>query len=409
MRILMLSWEYPPHNVGGLGKHVTELVPALARLGVEIHLLTPRWVGGMGEEVVEATQMDAAHTEPVPATIYRIEPPAAHMADFFTGAWRTNVSIEDRGRELIDAGAFDLIHAHDWLVAFAGVALKHSARLPLLATIHATEYGRNRGLPTADMPRAIHNVEWWLTYEAWRVICCSQFMASEIQTAFQAPLDKLDIIPNGVDTARFDALVGEDLSDFRRRFAADDEEIIFYVGRIVQEKGVHVLVQAMTRILASRPSAKLVVAGTGGSLVSARALADQLGLGGKAYFTGFISDDDRDRLLRVADVSVFPSLYEPFGIVALEAMAARSPVVATDVGGLGEVIEPHETGIIVRPDDPDSLAWGVLHTLDRPDWARARVENAYSMVRERYNWDVIARATRATYERVIAERRQATW
>jgi glycosyltransferase involved in cell wall biosynthesis len=398
MKVLMLSWEYPPHNVGGLGKHVYELVPALTRAGVEVQLLTPRWAGGTGEEVVADGTI-----------VHRIEPPVVDMPDFFTGAWRTNVAIEERGKRLLDAGGYDLIHAHDWLVAFAGVALKHAFRIPLLATVHATEYGRSRGLPAGEMPRAIHNVEWWLTYEAWRVIVCSNFMAAEIATAFHTPADKVDVVPNGVETDRFDALDGLDLREFRRRYALDSEKILFYVGRVVNEKGVHLLVEAMPRILAARPDAKLIVAGTGGSLAGARARAADLGLGDKAIFTGFIPDEDRDRLFRVADVACFPSLYEPFGIVALEAMAARVPVVASSVGGLADVVENHETGLTVYPDSVDSLVWGVLHTLDHPDWAAARVANAYRTVKQRYNWDAIAASTIAVYERVVAERKVASW
>jgi glycosyltransferase involved in cell wall biosynthesis len=352
----------------------------------------------MGEEVVA----DAT-------TVYRIEPPVVDMPDFFTGAWRTNVAIEERGKRLLDAGGYDLIHAHDWLVAFAGVALKHAFRIPLLATVHATEYGRSRGLPAGEMPRAIHNVEWWLTYEAWRVIVCSNFMAAEIATAFHTPADKVDVVPNGVETHRFDALDGLDLREFRRRYALDSEKILFYVGRVVNEKGVHLLVEAMPRILAARPDAKLIVAGTGGSLAGARARAADLGLGDKAIFTGFIPDEDRDRLFRVADVACFPSLYEPFGIVALEAMAARVPVVASSVGGLADVVENHETGLTIYPDSVDSLVWGVLHTLDHPEWAAARVANAYRTVKQRYNWDVIAASTIEVYERVAAERKVASW
>lgn len=408
MKVLMLSWEFPPHNVGGLGKHVTELVPALARAGVEVHLLTPRLAGGVGEEVFDAT---AAHPSQKvqPITVHRVEPPGADMADFFTGAWRTNVSLEEHGKALIEGGGFDLIHAHDWLVAFSAIPLKQAHRIPLLATIHATEQGRNRGHLQGEIPRAIHNVEWWLAYEAWRVIACSDFMAREISTVFRAPWDKIDVVPNGVDTSPFDRLDGEDLTEFRRRFALDEEEIIFYVGRVVHEKGVHLLVEAMPRILAQRPTAKLVVAGTGGHLAHCRWLADQLGLGGKAHFTGFISDEDRNRLFRVADVAAFPSLYEPFGIVALEAMAARTPVIAADVGGLSEVVENHETGLQIYPDSLESLTWGVLHTLNNPEWSRQRAENAYRMVRERYNWDTIAASTAAVYERVAAERRNADW
>jgi glycosyltransferase involved in cell wall biosynthesis len=405
----MLSWEYPPHNVGGLGKHVTELVPALARAGVEVHLITPRWLGGAGEEAIQETVVDPTNPDPAPATVYRVAPPEVDRADFFTNAWRTNVMIEEHGKTLLDAGGYDLIHAHDWLVAFAGVALKHAYRLPLIATVHATEYGRNRGFPTGGVGRQIHNVEWWLTYEAWRAIVCSQFMAGEIGTVFQAPGDKLDVVPNGVDTSRFDGLNGLDLAAFRRRYALDGEKIVFYVGRVVHEKGVHLLVEATPRLLAVRPDAKVVIAGTGGSLAAYRQRALELGLQDKILFTGFIPDEARDRLFKVADVAVFPSLYEPFGIVALEAMAAHLPVVVADVGGLSEVVTNHETGMTVYPDSVESLVWGIRHTLDHPEWARARAAAAYRTVRARYNWDEIARGTLAVYRRVAAERRAATW
>ncbi|TAK22078.1 MAG: glycosyltransferase family 1 protein [Chloroflexota bacterium] len=409
MKVLMLSWEYPPHNVGGLGKHVMELLPALARAGVEVHLLTPAFNGGPQFEVIRETAIDRAHLEPSPATVHRIDTPRVDIADFFSRAIQTNFAIEDAGRHLLENGGYDLIHAHDWLVGFAGVAIKHAFHTPLVATIHATEYGRNRGVPSADIPRAIHNVEWWLTYEAWRVICCSDFMSSEVRTVFGTPADKIDVVPNGVDTSRFDRWEGHDLSEFRRRYAHDSEKILFHVGRIVREKGVHLLVEAMPRLLAARSDLKLVVAGTGGELDQCRQRADELGVGANILFTGFVGDDDRDRLLRIADVAVFPSLYEPFGIVALEAMAARAPVVVSSVGGLTEVVDLHETGITVYPDDVDSLIWGILHTLDHPEWSRQRADNAYGMVRDRFNWDAIARDTIATYRRVIEERRRTPW
>jgi glycosyltransferase involved in cell wall biosynthesis len=134
-----------------------------------------------------------------------------------------------------------------------------------------------------------------------------------------------------------------------------------------------------------------------------------MGLGGHFFFTGFVPDDERDLLYRVADCAVFPSLYEPFGIVALEAMAARVPVVVSKTGGLAEVVDHNETGIHVWPNDPASLAWGIAHSLNRPDWSRARADNAYRKVREAYDWDLIARQTMAEVERVAAERAVANW
>lgn len=399
MRVLMLSWEYPPHNVGGLGKHVTELVPALDAEGIEIHLLTPRLKGG------EPVSKEGSNTY-----IYRIDPPLIDPTDFFTTAWQTNLKLQEAAVPLFEKyGHFDLVHGHDWLVAFAGGYLKQQYRIPLVATIHATERGRGRGFLPGELPRAINNVEWWLTYEAWRVICCSEYMAREVREYFETPSDKIDIIPNGVNPARFDALDGVDLSAFRKNYAAPDEKIIFYVGRVVEEKGLRVLIESTQTVLNGYGKVKFVIAGTGPQLQEFRNLANSLGLGSHYYFTGFISDEDRDKLYKVADVGVFPSLYEPFGIVALEAMAAKVPVLVADTGGLSEVVTNHETGIVVFPNNPNSLAWGILHTLHNPGWSEARVANAYKVVREVFNWQRVARLTVETYERVIDEYKNSDW
>lgn len=399
MRVLMLSWEYPPNNVGGMGKHVTDLVPALVSEDIEVHLLTPRLKGG---EVIEER---ANHF------VYRVDPPSAvSPADFLSVAWQTNLKLQEAAYSLFEKyGEFDLVHAHDWLVAFTGVSLKHHYKIPLVATIHATERGRGQGYLPGDLPRAINNQEWWLTYEAWRVICCSHYMSSQVREYFETPADKISVIPNGVSTVRFDALDGVDLSDFRHNYAAPDEKIVFYVGRVVEEKGLRVLIDCAPQVLSNYSKVKFVIAGTGPQLQEYRRLVAERGLADRFYFTGFISDEDRDRLYKVADVAVFPSLYEPFGIVALEAMAAKVPVVVSDTGGLSEVVSNHQTGLTVYPSHPGSLAWGILHTLKHPEWSAARVRNAYQLVVEEYNWRSIARQTIEAYNHVLSDYAHSDW
>jgi glycosyltransferase involved in cell wall biosynthesis len=394
----MFSWEYPPYVVGGLGKHVAELIPALAKLpDLQVHLVTPRMRGG---ELLDQVG---------PVTIHRVEPPPVE-GDFYTSAWQTNLRLEEYAHQLCDeTGAFDLVHVHDWLVAFVGAAFKRSYKTPLLSTIHATERGRGRGTLGSEQARAINHVEWWLAYESWRIIACSEYMRSEIADYFQCPRDKIDVVPNGVDTARFDKLDGQDFAPFRNMYALPSEQIVFSVGRVVFEKGLHILVKAMPMILAQEPSAKVVIAGKGPELESLRSLAWSLGIGEKVLLTGFITDEDRDKLFKIASCAVFPSLYEPFGIVALEAMAAKCPVVVSEVGGLQDVVQHAETGVTVYSDDPDSLAWGILHTLQHPEWAARRVENAYRAVREEYNWDRIAQRTAEIYEQIVVEATLIDW
>ena len=398
MRVLMFSWEYPPYVVGGLGKHTAELIPPLGSVpNLEVHLVTPRLGGGKPVEQL-------GHV-----TVHRVDPPPVE-GDFYTSAWQTNLRLEEYAHQLCnDTGAFDLVHVHDWLVAFAGAAFKRSHNVPLLSTIHATERGRGRGSLASEQARAINHVEWWLTYESWRVIACSEYMRDEVANYFQCPLDKIDVVPNGVDTSRFDELEGQDFAAFRNMYALPQEKIVFSVGRVVFEKGLHLLVKAMPSILEQEPAAKVVIAGKGPELEALRSLAWSLEVGEKVLLTGFISDEDRDKLFKIASCAVFPSLYEPFGIVALEAMAAKCPVVVSEVGGLQDVVQHAETGITVYSDDSDSLAWGILHTLQHPEWAARRVENAYDVVREEYNWERIAQRTHEIYGQIIAEAALAAW
>jgi glycogen synthase len=406
MKVLMLSWEYKPHIVGGLGKHVVELIPPLIEDGVEIHLVVPNLGGGAFNEPLLMPDGSPATNG---SQVYRVDA-SGIPGDFFSNAWHDNILIGEFCKYLIKhEGGFDLIHNHDWLSGFAAIAVKHDFHLPMVATIHATEMGRNRGHLHGDMQRAIHQSEWWLNYEAWRVIACSHYMAWEVETYFDTPPGKIDIIPNGVDPRPFDALRGVDLSAFRLGFAAPDQPIVYYVGRMVPEKGLSVLVDAVPLVLREWPGVKFVLAGGGGYSNDLKHQAYSLGVADSVLFPGRIPDEVRDGLFMVSNCAVFPSLYEPFGIVALEAMAAGTPVVVSDVGGLSEVVELHKTGVKIHPNDPGSLAWGILHTLQHPDWSAQRVQNAEYVARTQYNWHRIADMTRMTYERTVAEAKAGNW
>ena len=389
MRVLMLTWEYPPNLVGGQGRHVSELAPALAALGVEVHVVTPDLCGGAAEEEVAPN-----------ATVHRVAlPDMRHNGHgFMAVVQESNSRLEAKARELhLRLGGFDLIHAHEWSVAYSAVALENATQVPLVVTIHATERGRGQGSLAGAEALAIDEAEGWLTSEAWRVITVSRFMATEIDRYFSIPRDKIDVIHNGVALPAAASLPGDERRDFRRRFACDDEQIVFSVGRLVYEKGLHVLIDAAPEILARQRATKFVVAGAGGQLEALRQRAWERGVYDQFYFTGYISDQDRDRLFQVADVAVFPSIYEPFGIVALEAMAYRCPVVVSATGGLAEVVRLHETGITAHPGAPDSLAWAVVETLRHPEWARARADNAFHEVRQCYTWARIAHQTVDVY------------
>jgi glycosyltransferase involved in cell wall biosynthesis len=390
----MLSWEFPPRIIGGISRHVDGLSRALARAGMEVDVLTAYHPGAHEDE---ETPVGEGRVR-----VLRAGAPPIDPLDFVCDIHQLDFGLLQR---LLQAGTdgYDLVHAHDWLVAFAARTLKHGLRLPLVATIHATEWGRNHGVHTPEQ-RYIHAVEWMLTYDAWRVICCSQTMAAEVASAFTLPTDKVRVVPNGIDPERVasrDSAAA--LARFRRRWAQEGERILLFVGRLVREKGVEDLIDAMPQVLRSCPAAKLVVAG-GGAHQHLAERARGRGVDQRVVFAGFVPEDDLPRLYTVADVAVFPSFYEPFGIVALEAMAAGVPVVASDVGGLSEVVAHEETGIHTAAGNPESLAAGICRVLSDDALAERLRHEGRQAVRWRYGWTGIAKETMNVYCEVLADR-----
>jgi glycosyltransferase involved in cell wall biosynthesis len=405
VRVLMLSWEHPPNVVGGLGRHVAELAPALIRAGAEVHIITqiPGSLSTASRDGLMAAVPSHEVTE-AGVTVHRV-PLAGDKGDIYDQACQTNEVMQALAGTLIDDGLkFDLIHAHDWLTAFAAFELKTRYHLPLVVTIHATEQGRMRGgMLYTDLQRNIHAAEQWLVYEAARVIVCSHHMASEVQSIFHTPPEKIDVVPNGVSIHENGLCSPADLAACRTHYAASDGPIIFTVGRLVHEKGFHLLIEAAPRILSEFPNAHFVIAGQGPEAPYLAEHARALDLVEHVSLPGFIDDKERDCLFHLASCAVFPSLYEPFGIVALEAMAAGCPVVVTEIGGFREVVRHDRTGVTVYPNDAYSLAWGVLHTLRDPVLAAARAEEARQAVCCDFNWDTIAERTKAVYEKVLDE------
>jgi glycogen(starch) synthase len=339
--------------------------------------------------------------------VFRVDSYRAPTPDLGTWDFLMNQSMEETAAETLtsDSGRVDILHAHDWLVAKAAIGLKHMLRVPLLATMHATEYGRRSGLHDNN-ERMIHETERWLTFEAWRVICCSRYMKEHVSWLFSLPADKIDAIPNGVDVAEFVGTFNK--KAFRRIYALPSEKVVLFVGRLVYEKGANLLVEAMPHVLA-RTDAKFVFAGEGYMKEQLLSRARQLGFADKAYFTGYVDEKTLRRLYRIADVCVFPSLYEPFGIVALEAMAARAPVVVADVGGFSEIVEHDKTGVKVYHNNVDSLAWGILRVLTDASYANSLRANASKSVLELYSWNQIAVRTKRVYEHVLAEYQEGSW
>jgi len=397
LSVMMLTWEYPPRIIGGISPHVYHLAKSLAKNDVKVYVVTCDFPGAPQHEIVDGVE------------VFRVDSYKNPSPDFATWVYLMNVNMQREAATIVNrlCGKIDVFHAHDWLVATAGIGLKHVFRKPLLATVHSTEIGRRNGIHF-DYERMIHETEAWLTYEAWRVICCSHYMVSHVKWAFGLPADKLTMVPNGVNVETYDATTNNDFKSFRSKFVLPEEKIVLFVGRLVYEKGVHVLVNAIPKVLA-KVNAKLVIVGNGYMKEQLSNLIKNMGFAEKIMFTGFVDDETLRKLQKIADVSVVPSLFEPFGIVALEAMAAKSPVIVSDTGGLSEIVEHDVTGVKVYPDNPDSLAWGITKVLsdgNYADWIRT---NAYKKAKEKYDWNRIAEQTTEIYNSVLSEYSKSSW
>ena len=396
LSVLMLSWEYPPRVIGGISPHIYFLSKHLANQDVKVYVITCDFPGAPAHEIIDGVE------------VYRVDSYKNPSPDFATWVYLMNMNMQKETAILMKkiSRKVDVIHAHDWLVADAGIGLKHIFRKPLLVTMHSTEMGRRNGLHT-DAEKMIHETEAWLTYEAWKVICCSDYMVSHVKYAFGLPNDKMVMVPNGVNTQNYDNL-DFNASEFRSKFALPEEKIVLYVGRLVYEKGIHVLINAVPKIL-SKVNAKFIIVGSGYMKEQLLNIVRSMGLEHKVLFEGFMDEEALLRLQKCANVSVVPSLFEPFGIVALEAMAAKSPVVASDTGGLSEIIEHDVTGVKVYPNNPDSLAWGITKVLLDEGYANYLRKNAYKRVQEKFDWEKIAQQTKKIYEGVLGEYSKSFW
>jgi glycogen(starch) synthase len=392
----MLSWEFPPKMVGGLAQHVYELSRSLvAARGCRVDIITA------GEDgYPEMEFMDGIR-------VHRVLPyHGGKGRDFIDWVQRFNFALLEKGASLFNEnGGYDLIHAHDWLVAYGARALKHIYTTPLLATIHATEHGRNNGLHNPEQ-RSISDIEWWMIYEAWKVICCSGYMKEELMHVFQVPEDKLAVIPNGI---RPDAYKPGGKVVLDKSFYDPHVKIVFYIGRLVQEKGVQILLDAAPTIIERFPEAKVLIAGTGPYAEHLKNKTREMGLESKVHFLGYVDDATRNELYNCASVAVFPSLYEPFGIVALEAMVSGTPVVVSSVGGMDGIVEHEVDGLKFYPGNPRSLSDQICRLLENEELAELLAGKAARKAVSQYSWDSIAQQTSKVYEEIIVSDENRRW
>jgi len=392
-RVLILSWEYPPLIEGGLARHVRKLAGGLGEEGIEVHVLTRGGEESPAEEVREGVR------------IHRIIEPKrpTDLGEFVAWVERMNSDMLAAGVALGDHYDFDLVHGHDWLVANACDHLAKRFGAPLVTTIHATEHGRHQGWVNKHPQSYIHGVERWITNRSERVIACSHYMREQIADIFGVDEGKISVIPNGIDPDDLTAPDERELNRLRSEFAMPEEKLVLLIGRLVYEKGFQLALEAMPKVIERLPSTRFLVAGSGTHEAELRRQAEDSGLMEHGTFLGWIGDDVLHSLYRIADVCVVPSIYEPFGLVALESMASGCPCIVADTGGLREVV-PHDTaGLRFRSRDPEALAEVAIRVLSDDELGRRLVEDGYTHIRS-FDWADVAEQTASIYRELLGAR-----
>jgi glycogen(starch) synthase len=393
-RVLILSWEYPPVIEGGLARHVRKLAEALVRQGICVDVLT-RGVGSESDLQRTSVQHSAG------VTVHRVrEPSWPRDLDRFV-AW-----VEQMNEDMLAAGAalasehsYDLVHGHDWLVGRASAALADKLDVPYVTTIHATEHGRHQGWVDKPPQSHIHSVERWMARRADQVIVCSYYMRGHVADIFDIDERRVAVIPNGVDPSELRPT--GDLQALRGEFARPHERLVLLVGRLVYEKGFQLALEALPSVIERVGDVRFLVAGSGTHEAELKAQAELLGLGEHGTFLGWIGDDVLHSLYRIADLCVVPSIYEPFGLVALEAMASGCPCIVADTGGLREVV-PGGERVGLRFDGGDAEHLGVMIERLLVDGAlRDRLVTQASEHVLRFDWDDIATRTRGIYDELL--------
>ena len=394
MRVLHVSWEYPPIVYGGLGRHVQALTQAQVARGDEVTVLTQT-----SERTMSISEEDGIRVIRAPH-----DPPEVAFGEDTLLAWvlgmQTGMIRAAGSAGSFDSDSCDVVHAHDWVTAHAGIALRDvlGARA-LVATVHATEAGRHQGWLPGPLSDAIHSIEHWLVHEADGVIACSHHMREEVVQLFAPRPDHVSVIANGIDVKRWCA--EPDRIAHAREAHARTGPLIVFVGRLEWEKGAHTLIDALPRLRRRIPGVRAVIAGRGGHADELQRQVRARRLASVVDFVGWLPEPELHGLVAAADALVVPSLYEPFGMVALEGAALGAPLVVARTGGLAEFVDDGVTGRVFEPGDVESLADAVTEAIRDPEGSRSIAEAARQKARDSYGWPLIAEQTDEAYARAL--------
>ena len=385
--ILMLSWEYPPHIIGGLARHVHALSEELSKRNQQIHVLTSKPNASTDYE-----KQGNVH-------IHRVNPINEQDPDFLSWMAGLNVAIIEEALKIANHIEFDIVHTHDWMTGAAAAFLSKKLEIPLIATVHGTEFGRNKGV-FSDLQQFISKKEDELCHGADEIIVCSDFMEAEVISLFKIPAEKVTVIPNGAVSGQ----VGQPVFDIEELYPfLKGKKVIFSLGRIVKEKGFQTLIAAADLLRHKHGDLCFVIAGNGPLLDWYREKVREMELDGFVHFIGFIKEDIRTSMMKRADLAVFASSYEPFGLAAAETLAAGVPTVVAKTGGMQTLIEDYQTGFYMQPEDERSLVHIIEWIHENEALTKEIGRNAMEAIKEKFSWEQNAKATDSLYIRALSK------
>jgi glycogen(starch) synthase len=413
MNIVHFSWEFPPVIYGGLGTFASEITKKQVYFGNEVTVFSLNRENSLkGYEKWNDIEVYRPKTPDLTSTFYLFADPALRSwgdnFKFFADVISYNViSASHLVNELVRNGgkSFDIIDAHDWLGVMSGMIVKRELNIPLMFHVHSTEIGRSMGRGS----HAIEDIEYEGGQTADCIITVSHAMSDELQK-LGFPQDKIRVCWNGVDPSKYDPerITVEQKMQLRRKYGINDNEhLLFFVGRLVNVKGVDNLAKALPSVLQEFPDTKLVILGIGDMEHGLRKLVGELGIQETVIFrTEFVSEEERILHYAAADSVVLPSLYEPFGIVCTEAMSMAKPVIvgARGTNGMREQIIPNgekQCGIHVNPFSPDDIALGIKQVLESKEKGVWMGKNGRERVIEEFSWEVATNRTLDIYKEFV--------
>lgn len=382
----MLSWEYPPTSAGGMAAHVDGLAHALCRSGHDVVLITRRPAGSEADADLGGVRVLRADVE-LP---WLPDDPIAATAS-------ANHHLVAASSSLVDWRP-DVIHAHDWSVAWAADVLGTLYGSPVVTTFHGTERGRHGGHLAPGRQTDVNSVEWWQAHRSRRVIAATKLMVRDVVDGFELDPDHVTRIPIGIDPAWWEAH-GPDEDTERPRSG-----LVFAWGRVQYEKGFQVLARAIGALRYRVGGLECMIAGRGSYLPELQSQIDIAGVGDLVELPGYLSDHQLREAIHHAGCVVIPSLYEPFGVVALEALAGGAPLIVADTGGLAELVGGTGSALLFEPGNAAELADCIERVLTDDSLADELVARGKELLQASYSWDAIALRTVGVYADALSTR-----